>query len=404
MSVPQVSTIETSPTAPPAIPYYHLRPVTRALMATAFAFCALSFAVAAYVLFPYIPGPFDEPLWWHINATAVTLAGLTGLAALVFARQDHLAAGERAAPRLHTWRLLAFAATGGFLGTYLLLNYLLAPGAPLWYAYSADLIATILVLLSLAACYYAPLGHWWELFYSMGLLLVLIGAYAFWFPAIDGVYGAFLFLFITAKWAKGVYMRGVPRIDTGGNLINWFIGYARLPKRAPVRQHERLYTLMLLLAVAPVAGLAALRPYFKPWDEAAIDFFPYVMLLGTTALYTAPLLTSSALLFWARKYQSLTHAERENVFVRREQLALVLFGLASYVAIAGYYTGQIIRGPIAYTTLALAGAATLLALSSRRRLILFGIVLPIAVAVSLKKLNYIGDFLLPLYVGMPTSF
>lgn len=394
----------STPSDIPAVPYYHLRPVTRALLAAAFAFSALAFAIAAYVLVPFIPGPYDEPLWWHINAAAVLLAGGIGLAALVSARQDHLAAGQNAAPRLHTWRLLAFAATGGFLGAFLLLNFLLGPGAPLWYAYSADIVATILVLLALAACYYAPLGHWWELFYSMGLLLALIGAFAYWFPAIDGVYGAFLFVFITAKWAKGVYMRGMPGIDTGGNIINWFIGYARLPKRAPVRQHERLYTLMLLLAVAPVAGLAAIKPYFNPWDEAAIDVFPYVMLLGTAALYTAPLLTSSALLFWCRKFQSLTYAERENTFVRREQLSLVLFGLASYVAIFGYYTGQIIRGPIAYLTLGLAGLAALLALSSRRRLLLFGIVLPIAVAVSLKKLNYIGDFLLPLYVGMPTGF
>lgn len=388
---------------PPALPAYQLRPATRLLLATAFGCFTLAFAITAYVLFPFIPGPFDEPLWWRLNAIAVALAGTLGLAALTLARRDHLAAGAAAAPRLHTWRLLAFVATGGCAGAYLLLCTLLGPGAPLWYAYSADIIAAILVLLALAACYYAPLGHWWELFYSMGLLLGLVGAFAFWFPAIDGLYGAFLFAFVIYKWAARVWRAGKPRLDLSGG-VNWLLGYARLPKRAPVRQHERLYTLMLVLAVLPLASLAALRPYFKPWDEAALDLFTYVMLLGTTAIYTAPLLTSAALLFWCRKYQSLTPGERENRFVRREQLALSLYGLASYVAIFGYYTGQIFTGPISVLTLGLVALGSLIALGSRRRLLLFAIVLPLAVAVSLKKLNYIGDFLLPLYVGVPPAF
>ena len=399
-----MTTEQAAAHAVPAVPHYHLAPATRVLLAAAFACCAAAFCIAVYVLFPFIPGPFDEAAWWRLNAVAVLAAGALGIAALVAARRDHVAAGDRAAPRLHTWRLLAFTATGGFMAVYVLLLFLLAPGAPLWYSFSADVAAAILVLLALAACYYAPLGHWWELFYSMGLLLVLIGAFAYWFPAIDGMFGAFLFLFIIAKWAKGAYLRGWPRFDTGGNLLNWLVGHTRLPRRAPVRQHERLYTLMLLLAVAPLAAMLAMRPFFEPWTEEALDAFGAVMLFGTTTLYTAPLLCSAALLFWCRKYQSLTMDERADHFVRREHLSLVLFGVASYVAIAGYYTGQIVRGPIANVTIAIVALAVLLALGSRRRLLLFAVVLPIAVAVSLKKLNYIGDFLLPLYVGMPTGF
>jgi hypothetical protein len=384
---------------------YHLRPLTRGLLTAAFAAGTAAFLIAAYVLFPFIGGPNDEALWWRANAAFVVLSCVIGLGALYLTWQDHLRAQPAAAERLRAWRAYAAGATGGCLLSYVLLLFVLSPGAPIWYAYSADIAACALALLALGACYNAPIGHWWELLYSMGLLLLLVGGYAYWFPAIDSFFVVLLFGVIIFKWAKSALRRGMPRIRIEGGLIHWLFAFRRAPKRRPARQHELLYTLALLAGAAPLAFMAVLRPYFTFWrEEGDLEVFGYAMLAGTTSIYTAPLVAAAALLFWCRKYQTLTPEEREHHFVRREHLSLVFFGLASYTAIYGYYSGQIVKGPIAYLTVAIAAVGAILALGSRRRLLLFAVVLPIAIAVSLKKLSYIGDFLLPLYVGMPLGF
>ena len=401
---------ERPPVEAPVSPArYTLRERPRLLLSASFASSALAFAIAAYVLFPYVPGPNLERVWWHFNTFFIVLAGLSGIAALLDVRQDQLRAPADIGGRLHTWRLLAFTTTVGSLGGFVLLALALGPGAPLWYSYSANVTAAILAVLALATCYLAPVGHWWELMYSMGLLLNITGAFAYWFPAIDGVFGSALFLAIMVKWAQGVYRRGMPKIDFGGNPLGWILGFGRPLKQRAARQHEYLYTLMLGLGVAPLVGLIAFRPYFDPWNEEALDQFGYIMLLGTTIIYTTPLLTAGGLLFWCRKYQCLTLEERNNHFTRRENLALVLLGLASYVMAAGYYLGYImdrdfISSPLAKASMGIAGSGMVLALFSRRRLLLFAVLLPIAVAVTLRKLNYVGDFLMPLYVGDPLSF
>lgn len=392
--------IDDSQGAPP-VARYQLHPMAIALLIASVIFGVGAFFVAAYILFPYIAGPYDDGLWWKFNAALIVLAGVTGLAAILLVRRDQHAAGVAAAARLKRWRVLAFACTGGYLGAYLLLCAVLTPGAPLWFAQGADVVAALLALLALAACYYAPIGHWWELFYSMGTLLTLVGAMAFWFPAIDGFYGAFLFAFILYKWSRSVIALGRGERPQSLAWGAYLVGWSRVVASRAARQHEILHTIMLALAVLPLAMFLGMRPWFQPWDEQALEMFSYVMLAGTLCLYTAPLLCSAALLFWCRHYQALDAEARAHFVVRRQHLALALLGVASYVAAAGYYFGQVVRGPLAYTVFALVIAAVLLSLASRRRLLLLLPVLPIAVAVSLKKLNYIGDFLMPLYVGIP---
>lgn len=385
----------------PATPHYTLRPATAVLLSLSTALGGAAFLITAYVLLPYVAGPYDEALWWRIHGTLLILAALTGLAGLVLVRQDQRAAEPTAATRLRQWRMLSFAATGGYLLSYLVLSLVLGPGAPLWFALAADVAAALLALLVLAACYYAPIGHWWELTYALGSLLTLIAAMAFWFPAIDGIYGAFLFAFILYKFFRNGAWRGLLHKPAPLSWLRFLTGYTRVLGTRAARQHELLHGLMLVLAVLPLGLMFAIRPWFQPWNEEALDVFAYVMIAGTLCLYTAPLLCSGALLFWCRHYQALSPEARAHFVIRRQHLALALLGLASYIGAAGYYFGQVTRGPLAYVALSLVFLAVLLSLASRRRLLLLLPVLPIAVAVSLKKLNYIGDFLLPLYVGIP---
>lgn len=377
---------------------YALRPISGVLLGAAMVCCAAAFLSAAYLLMPYVPGPIQEGLWWQFNSVCVLLSGAFGLPALWCVRADQLVDGD-VGGRLRAWRQLAFAATAGTVFSFAALNVLLGPGAPLWYAYSATAIACVLGLVALGACYHAPLRHWWELSYSMGLLLLIVGAFAFWFPAIDGFFALSLFGVVIWKWARGLLRRGRPRFRIEGHPVRWLLGLGEGHLRRPSRQHDTLVGVTLLLAVAPLAAMGALRPLFQPWDEKALDVFAYVMWTATLAVYTTPILSAAALLLWCRKYQSLSPLERENHVVRREHLALVFFGLASVISTGVYYTGQLLNRQAMLLVLAVAFPGIVLALGSRRRLLLFGILLPIVVGVSLRKLNYVGDFLLPLYVG-----
>ena len=390
--------------------YYTLRPISKYLLALSFGFGALGFLIAAYCLFPYVAGPIYEALWWHVNTASIALAGLSGFAGLLCVRQDQLHVPKDTGGRLHTWRVLAMSTTAAYLVGFLLLCMLLTRGAPVWYSYSAGAVGCLLAVLGLAACYWSPVGHWWELFYSMGALLAVTGGFAFWFPAIDGFYGACLFGFITLKWLLSLRQRGFPALSLPNRPLLWLIGIRQRPERRAARVHEWLYTLALIAGVAPIATLVAFRPYFEPWETPALRMFGYIMLAGTTAIYITPLCVSAALLFWCRKFQTLTIHERHNVFTQGEHFALVLFGLASNLGIAAYYAGQVHKGslaeqsPVMLATLMLVALGLALTLLTRRRLVLFAILLPIAVAVSLKKLNYIGDFLIPLYVGNPLGY
>lgn len=397
--------------APPDLTvYYSLRPVSKYLLALSFGFGALAFLIAAYCLFPYVAGPVHEAWWWHANTACMALAGLSGFAGLLCVRQDQMGVPKDTGGRLHTWRVLAMSTTVAYLLSFLLLCFLLTRGAPIWYSYSAGAVGCLLAVLGLAACYWSPVGHWWELFYSMGTLLAITGGFAFWFPAIDGFYGACLFGFITLKWLLSLRRKGFPKLSLPERPLLWLIGIRRPAKRRSARVHEWLYTVALIVGVAPLATLVAFRPYFEPWETPALRMFGYIMLAGTTAIYITPLCVSAALLFWCRKFQSLTLEERHNVFTQGEHFALVLFGLASNLGIAAYYAGQIHRGslaeqsPVMLATLVLVVLGLALTFLTRRRMILFAILLPVAVAVSLKKLNYIGDFLIPLYVGNPLGY
>jgi len=360
---------------------------------------SVAFLMMSLLLFPYFPGPNNEALWWEIVGGLTGLSCAAGAAGLLI-RYRHLADLPAAAVRAERqWVLLALATTLATGIGYGLLSWLIHPGSGGLAVLLANLTACAIGLAAVGVCALSPIGRWWELFYSVMLLLMVLGAFGFWFPALDGVYVAALFVLITWKWLGSP--SGTPSRDAREFLLDFVRINRGSGAPAPISTYRKLSGLMLLLAAAPLLVLGGLRPFFNPWDAEALYVFRYVMLTATILLYAAPMLTTGSLLFCYLHLKARGPEALHNRIVRREARALVLFGAAALLACLAYTIGQRPDGPLAYVAGGFAVLGVLEALQSRRGLVIFALLLPITVGVTLIKLRYIGDFILPLMTGAP---